>query len=302
MVIPYLLKPGDKVAIVSPARKLGAADVTFAANEIASWGLEVVLGKNIFSSSHSYLSGSDHERLEDLQTMIDDPSVRCILCARGGYGSTRILDALDLSALKTSPKWIAGFSDITALHLRLFKNGFASVHSTMPVLFSKQDSAASVESFRRLVMHGECRIESGPSSLNRTGNARGQMIGGNLSLIVDSIGTQGDPDTNGKILFIEEIDEYRYKVDRMMMQLKRSGKLKNLAALVVGHMTDIKDTDLSFGETIEEIILAAVKDYNYPVAFRFPSGHENPNLAWVHGGETALSVSATGVSLAFKGS
>lgn len=302
MVIPDLLKPGDKVAIVSPARKLGSADVTFAANTIASWGLEVVLGKNIFSSAHSYLSGTDRERLEDLQTMIDDASVKCVICARGGYGTTRILDALNLNALSTHPKWIIGFSDITALHLKLFKDEFVSIHATMPVLFARQESASSVESLRRLLMQGESSIECGPSSFNLAGKRAGRLIGGNLSLIVDSIGTATDPDTHGKILVVEEIDEYLYKVDRMMTQLQRSGKLENLAGLIVGHMTDIKDTDLSYGMSVEEIILNAVKDYGYPVAFRLPSGHENPNLAWVHGGEADFVVSAGGASLKFKGS
>jgi muramoyltetrapeptide carboxypeptidase len=299
MVVPDLLQPGDKVAIVAPARKLNAADVDFAARLITSWGLEVVIGKNIYSSLHSYFSGSDRERLEDLQVMINDPTIRGVFCARGGYGSTRILDALDLSALFKNPKWIVGFSDITSLHLKLFKTGFASVHATMPVLFSKEDSARSVESLRQLLMYGECEIETPASDLNRQGRCSGQIIGGNLSLLADSIGTPTEPDTREKILLIEEVDEYRYKVDRMMTQLRRSGKLENLAGLVVGHMTDIKDTELSFGTTIQEIILDAVSSFNYPVAFNFPSGHENPNLAWIHGGDSVLTVSPAGVSFKF---
>ena len=296
---PDILNPGDKIGVAAPARKINPVDVEVASKILTSWGLEVSIAKNIFSNHHSYLSGSDEERLSDLQSMIDDPGTRAIICARGGYGSTRILDSLDFSALQKNPKWIVGFSDITALHLKLVKHGIASIHGTMPVLFSKEDAASSLESLRKLLMNGACKIETTFADHNKTGIANGPLIGGNLSLIVDSLSTATEPDTKGKILFVEEVDEYRYKIDRMMTQLKRAGKLNNLSGLIIGHMTDIKDTELSFGQTVEEIILDAVKDYSYPVAFGFPSGHEHPNYAWIHGGQATLSVKDSGTSLTF---
>jgi muramoyltetrapeptide carboxypeptidase len=296
---PDNLKPGDKVGVVAPARKINPADVTFASKILASWGVEILIAKNIFSAQHSYLSGNDGERLQDLQLMIDDPDIRAIICARGGYGSTRILDSLDFSSLQKNPKWIIGFSDITALHLKLVKHGVASIHGTMPILFSKEDASTSIESLRELLMDGVCKIQAASTDQNKTGTAKGLVIGGNLSLIVDSLGTATAPDTDGKILFVEEIDEYLYKIDRMMTQLKRAGKLNNLSGLIVGHMTDIKDTELSFGQTVEDIILDAVKDHSYPVAFGFPSGHEHPNYAWIHGGQATLSVNDAGTFLTF---
>jgi muramoyltetrapeptide carboxypeptidase len=300
MTIPDLLKSGDKVGIVATARKISATDVEFAVRVLSSWGLKVITGRNISSSSHSYLSGSDEERRADLQGMIDDPDIRAIICARGGYGSTRILDSIDFSGFDKYPKWLVGFSDITALHLRLFGHNIASIHGIMPVLFSKPDSAASVESLRSLLLKGECKIAASPAQFNKPGTASGVVLGGNLSLIVDSLGTSSEPDIQSNILILEEVDEYLYKIDRMMTQLRRAGKLQKLNGLVVGHMTGIKDTELSFGERVEEIILNAVKDYSYPVAFGFPSGHENPNYAWVHGGKAHLQVNKEGALLSFN--
>jgi muramoyltetrapeptide carboxypeptidase len=301
MIIPDLLKAGDKVGIVATAKKINVADVEFAARVLASWELQVIIGKNIFSTRHNYLSGSDEERRSDLQNMINDTGIRAIICARGGYGSTRILDSIDFSGFEKDPKWLVGFSDITALHLGLIGHNMASIHGTMPVFFPKAGSAPSIESLRRLLLEGECRIEASAAPFNRTGTTSGVVMGGNLSLIVDSLGTASEPDTNNRILVLEEIDEYLYKIDRMMTQLRRAGKLQNLNALVMGHMSDIKDSELSFGERVEEIVLNAVKDYSYPVAFNFPSGHENPNYAWVHGGKADLLVSEKSVSLSFNG-
>lgn len=301
MFFPNQLKTGDRVGILAPARKINRTDVEFAANVISSWGLSVVLSKNLYSTHHSYLSGNDAERIDDLQNMIDDPAIRCIICARGGYGSTRIIDRIDYSSLQKNPKWFVGFSDITAIHLKLFKHKIVSVHGTMPILFSKPDSTSSVESLRKLLLEGECKIEAPAFELNRSGETMGKVIGGNLSLIVDSLGTLTEPDTNNTILLLEEIDEYLYKVDRMITHLKRAGKLENLKGLIVGHMTDIKDTELSFGERVEEIILNAVKHFNYPVAFLFPSGHENPNYAWLHGADAKLFVTSSGAVLSYVG-
>lgn len=299
MIYPPKLKAGDKAGIVAPARKISPAQVEAALRTFQYWGLNAQLAKNIFSPKHSYLAGSDQERREDFQSMIDDGEVKAIFCARGGYGSTRIIEDIDFSSLKKAPKWIIGFSDITAFHLRLASMGIASIHGTMPIFFDQAEAQGSVESIKTVLFTGTCEVDFSPEDSNRVGQATGEVVGGNLSLFVDSLNTSSDPDTKNKILVIEEVDEYFYKLDRMFTQLRRTGKLKDLAGLVIGHMTEIKDSDLAFGETASEIVMHAVRDYSYPVAFSFPSGHRNPNLAWIHGAPAVLDVSLTNVKLSY---
>lgn len=292
MIFPPTLKKGDTVGIVAPGRKLDVSVVNAAIPSIESWGVNVRTGKNLLSSKHPYLSGTDAERLEDLQNMLDDSSVNAILCARGGYGTTRILDQLNFASFLKNPKWICGFSDITALHLKLHSLGVQSIHGTMPVLFSKLESAGSVESLRKILFGEQVSLNADHHPRNKIGVAQGNIVGGNLSLVVDSLGTSTEIDTKNKIFVIEEVDEYLYRVDRMMVQLKRAKKLQHLAGLVVGHMTEMKDTELPFGEPIEEIILRHVQDYGFPVGFNFPIGHENPNRAWVQGSTAKLKVTS----------
>jgi len=299
MVFPPLLKPGDKIGIVAPARKISELQLEPAISVFESWSLDTTLSKNIFSTSHSYLAGSDKERIEDLQNMIDDPEIKAIFCARGGYGSTRIIDEIDFHPLKRNPKWLVGFSDVTAFHLRLFALGIASVHATMPIFYGRKESEESVESIRKILFEGKCTVEAQPSRYNRIGSVAAPVIGGNLSLIMDSLNTPSEPDLRNRILIVEEVDEYYYKLDRMFTQLRRSGKLRHLAALVIGHMTDIKNSDLDFGETVEHIITHALREYEYPVAFSFPSGHEEPNRAWIQGAEAQLHVSLQHVKLTY---
>lgn len=299
MIYPPKLQPGDAVGIVAPARKITPGQVEAALETLAAWGLVPSLAKNIFSSRHSYLAGTDEERREDFQKMIDDENIKAIFCARGGYGSTRIIEELDFSPLRKSPKWIIGFSDITAFHLRLAGIGVASIHGTMPIFFDQPEARGSVQSIQDILFNGSCRIAFSPGDSNRPGSARGPVVGGNLSLIVDALNTPSEPDTRNRILVVEEVDEYLYKLDRMFTQLRRAGKLRDLSGLVIGHMTDLKDSDLAFGETVSDIILHAVRDYRYPVAFSFPSGHRNPNLAWIHNAVADLDVSLTGVSLSY---
>jgi muramoyltetrapeptide carboxypeptidase len=290
MIRPPALHPGDKIGIVAPGRKVSLSDVDVAINLFKTWQLDVVLANNLFSNGHSYLAGTDDQRRDDFQSMLDDPTVKAIVSARGGYGSSRILDNLDFTRFQKDPKWIAGFSDITAVHLKLFTLGYESIHATMPILFSKAGSADSVTSLKNVLFGAPAPLEAKFFSYNRTGKSEAQVVGGNLSLIVDALGTASEPDTDGKILVIEEVEEYLYKMDRMIIHLKRAGKLKNLAGLLVGHMTNILDSELSFGETVEDIIRHHTSEYTYPVAFRFPTGHENPNLAWIHGGRAQLEV------------
>lgn len=297
MIRPPLLKPGDKIGIVATGRKVSITDIEAAKKVFSSWGLETISAPFLHSNAHAYLAGTDAERASDFQSLINDPETKAIACARGGYGTTRVIDTLDFSALFTYPKWIIGFSDVTAIHLMLFKLGIKSLHATMPLLFSNPASSSSVESLRQSLFGEYSVISALPNRYNKFGKATAPVIGGNLSLIVDSIGTSGDPDTNGKILVIEEVDEYMYKVDRMMMHLKRAGKLENLSGLIVGHMTDIKHPELAFGETIEQVIISKMEGTNFPVAFNFPIGHENPNFPWVHGSVMTLSVTDRGAEL-----
>lgn len=300
MIFPPKLKSGDIVGLVAPARKISPLQVEPAIIVLESWGLTTRLGENIFSSNHSYLAGTDKERAKDFQSMIDDPDVKAIFCARGGYGSTRIIEDIDFTSLKRNPKWIIGFSDVTAFHLRLLSNGIASIHATMPIFYGRKESQRSVESIRKVLFDGHCEITSELSEFNRAGHTAAQVLGGNLSLLMDSLNTPSEPDLENKILIVEEVDEYFYKLDRMFTQLRRTGKLKGLAGLVIGHMTDIKNSDLDFGETVHDIVMHAVRDYQYPVAFSFPSGHHEPNHAWIQGGEATLDVTVNNVVLNYR--
>lgn len=287
------------MCIVAPGRKLDSKSIEASVAIIQSWGLNVTLGHNLSSDHHSYLSGTDNERLSDLQHALNDTSVKAIICARGGYGTARILDQLDFSTFLKSPKWICGFSDITALHLKLQSLNIQSIHSAMPVQFSKKESIDSVESLHNMLFGIPSTLAAGGSVSNRTGAAEGKLVGGNLSLVVDSLGTSTEIQTDSKILVIEEIDEYSYRLDRMLVQLKRAGKLKNLAGLVVGHMTDIKESELPFNETAEQIIRNHTNEFNYPIGFNFSTGHEHPNLSWIEGVTAKFLVSKGKSTLSF---
>ena len=297
MIRPKFLTAGNKVGIVAPGRKVSREDIDTAIKILSSWGLIVELSANLFANEHKYLAASDESRLNDFQKIINDPEIAAIICARGGYGTTRILDKLNLQPLSLSPKWIVGFSDITALHLKLNQLRIESIHGTMPILFSKDDSPPSVNSLRETLFGTPPAIKVQANKSNKHGSANAEVIGGNLSLIVDSLSTPGDTDFSEKILIVEEIDEYLYRIDRMFTHLTRTGKLSQLQGLVIGHFSDIKDTTPGFGETVEEIILDKVGKFGYPVAFGFPIGHENPNLAWMNGSTMTLNIDANGSSL-----
>lgn len=290
MIQPAFLTRGDTVCIVASGRKLDNESLQLAVSMVQRWGLNVILGSNILSHAHNYLSGSDAERLADLQGALSDPSIKAILCARGGYGTTRILDKLDFTAFLTSPKWICGFSDVTALHLKLQALHVQSIHSTMPVQFPLPEFDDSVEYLHDILFGTSAPLTAKSSISNRTGVAGGKLTGGNLSLIVDSLGTSTEIETDNKILVLEEIGEFVYRLDRMMVQLKRAGKLSRLAGLVIGHMTDIKESELSFGESVEQIICNHTQEFGYPIGFNFPIGHEHPNMPWIEGAAGKLTV------------
>jgi muramoyltetrapeptide carboxypeptidase len=296
MALQPLIK-GDKIGIVAPARKVRPEELEAAIKILKEWGLKVVAGKNLFNEDNQY-SGTDKQRTEDLQKMLDDPSIKAIISARGGYGTMRIIDDLSFEKFEKVPKWIIGYSDITVLHSHIHANlNVETLHATMPINFSKNREAT--ESLRK-VLFGEAINYTIPSHpLNRKGNVKGTIVGGNLSLLYALTGSKSDIDTKNKILFIEDLDEYLYHIDRMMLNLKRAGKLSHLKALVVGGMTDMKDNKIPFGKTAEEIILDAVKEYKYPVCFGFPAGHIDKNLALILGRKAELEISVEKVWLKY---
>jgi muramoyltetrapeptide carboxypeptidase len=296
---PPSLSPGDSIAIVCPGGYLSFEKAQVCIDTLRDWGYRVKIGKTLGGPSENYFSGTDKERLADLQQMLDDEEVKAILCGRGGYGLGRIIDRLDLSKFSKEPKWIAGYSDITILHAHIHTNyKIATLHAPMAGAFN--DGGADSEFIRSLrgALEGEkTRLHVDPHPLNRKGEGIGELVGGNLSLLAHLIGTPSDLKTKGKILFLEDIGEYAYHIDRMMHQLKRSGKLDRLAGLIVGSFTGIKDTERPFGEEIHEIIRDAVKEYDYPVCYGFPVGHQPENYALKSGVGHKLKVGKNKVLL-----
>ena len=291
MIRPASLTLGDKIGVVATGRKILRDDVLKAGETFRSWGLTVEFGENIFNNEHPYLAASDEHRFGDLQQMLDRDDIKAIVCARGGYGTTRILDLLNFAGFCKNPKWIAGFSDVTALHLKIFTLGIESIHSTMPILFAKAGSAGAIESIKEIMFGAGRSIDAPFNEKNKPGTATGMVLGGNLSLLTDALATSSEPATAANILVLEEVGEDLYRVDRMLTHLKRAGKLEKLAGLVIGHMTNIADVPEGFGETVEDIILDKVAEFDYPVAFSFPIGHDFPNIAWRHGAMVKLTVS-----------
>jgi muramoyltetrapeptide carboxypeptidase len=292
---PDFLKPGDRIGIVAPARRVAPQELAQAIEILQGWGWETVEGKHLYGSCNQF-SGTDEERASDMQRMIDDPSVKAILCARGGYGCMRIIDRINFEKLRSNAKWIAGFSDITVFHSHLIKNfNLQTLHSVMAFnMMPERFDECAVESLGKALSGGKLSYYyDGSSYLQRNGTARGIVVGGNLSLLVALSGSSADLDTAGRILFIEDLDEYLYHVDRMMLQLKRSGKLSGLKGLIVGGMNDMKDNEIPFGKTAAQIIADAVEGYDYPVCFNFPAGHQKDNRALILGAEAKLTVGDT---------
>ena len=292
------LQPGDTVAIVAPARKIMPDEIAAAVQVLQQWGLQVVVGESVGAAHHQF-AGNDTLRLRDLQVRLDDPGIKAILCARGGHGTTRLLDQLDFTGFQQSPKWVAGFSDITALHCHLHQLGYESLHAEMPLHFGQEGYEAAVESLRKALFGEPLSYQVPPHSLNQPGAAKGLLVGGNLSLLLAVTGTRSDLDTKGKILFMEDIDESLYRLDRMLVHLNRSGKLSGLAGLVVGHFSDIKEDQSPFGQDAYEIIHSYAAGYGYPICYGFPTGHEPANMALVCGRAARLEVKEEGVWVAY---
>jgi len=293
MKIPPYLKKGDLIGITCSSSKMDLQAAEYAAGVISSWGFQVHLGITVGTSFHNF-SAPDELRLEELQDMLDDPDIKAIIFGRGGYGMVCILDELDFKQFRKHPKWICGYSDITALHTHIqHQYGIPTIHSMMCSGIRPETVENEYVDSLRLALKGTAyRYTAAPNDLNRTGKGAGKLIGGNLSLLANLSGTDSQPDTKGKILVLEDIGEYRYNVDRMMYNLKRAGWLEDLAGLVIGSFTDGKETETPFGQTEYEIIRNIVQDYEYPVCFGFPVGHTHENYSLKLGLPHELHVTA----------
>ena len=297
MTTPPYLSPNDKVGIISTAKRIEPQEVEYALNVLKCWGLQPVIGPNAFSSD-GFLAGTDAQRSADLQQMLDDTSIKAVFFTRGGYGTMRIIDQIDFTAFKKHPKWLVGYSDITLLHNHVQNFGIETLHAVMLQGY-ESSTPQSVESVR-VALFGESIVyKVSAHSKNRLGDEsiNGTLVGGNLSMIYAAIGSDSEIDTDDKILFIEDIDEYLYHYDRMLVALKRAGKLAKLKALVVGTLIDIKDSTIPFGRDAYQITLEQTANYNYPVYFGFPAGHSSENLALILGRE--VTITQTGRSLQF---
>jgi muramoyltetrapeptide carboxypeptidase len=297
-IIPPYLKKGDSIGIVCPSGYMAYGKVKTCIDTLQQWGYHVVVGKTVGSQFH-YFSGTDTERLHDLQSMLDDKNIKAVLCGRGGYGMSRIIDALDFKHFKKDPKWLIGFSDITVLHAHVYKQlGVASLHAPMAGAFNDGESGNEfIQSLRKALKGTASNYSCSIHELNRTGTAEGELIGGNLSLLAHLVGSRSSVNTKEKILFIEDVGEYIYNIDRMMIQLKRSGMLQHISGLIIGGFSEMKDTTIPFGADIFTVIHSHIKEFTYPVCFDFPVSHEKNNYALKIGVNHRLTVSGKNVSL-----
>jgi muramoyltetrapeptide carboxypeptidase len=299
MKIPPYLKKGDTIGIVAPAGFMPIEKMQTCIETLDAWGYTVEMGATTHSESQNYFAGTDEERLDDLQRMMDDKNIKAILCARGGYGVSRIIDRLNFKQLAKNPKWIIGFSDITILHSHLNCNyRIASLHAPMAAAFNEGEfNSPYIESIKKALEGEPAKYGCSPDPLNREGAVKGELVGGNLALLAHLIGTASDIKTKNKILFLEDVGEYLYNVDRLLVQLKRAGKLDKLAGLVVGGFTDSKDTERPYGKMVYEIIYEQVREYDYPVCYGFPVSHGKENYALKVGVKHHLAVEQNAVTL-----
>jgi len=296
---PPYLQGGDIIGIVCPAGYMSFEKAQTCMSTLESWGYKLKIGKTLGSDSQNYFSGNDDERLSDFQQMLDDDEVKAIFCARGGYGIGRIIDKIDFKKFKKNPKWIIGFSDVTILHSHIYTNyKTASLHAPMASAFNNDEYKNEfVQSLKNVLEGKKIKYECALHEFNKKGEAVGELIGGNLTLLAHLTGSSSDIKTKGRILFLEDVGEYLYNVDRMFYQLKRNGKLEKLAGLIIGGFTDLKDTERSFGKTVYEIIQDVVKEYDYPVCFNFPVGHQKENYALKIGEGYKLKIGKNKVTL-----
>lgn len=305
LVQPNYLKAGDTIAIVAPAGILKNREATIQkAKKLAeSWGLKVVLGKNIYKQNNHF-SGTDQERCQDFQEALDNPNIKAIWAARGGYGSVRILDLLDFTKFKQNPKWVIGYSDITAFHNHIHNLGFETLHAMMPTSLEEkpETTVETIASFKKVLFGQEISYTIPSSTYNRTLSFKeinGQIIGGNLAILASMLGSESQLNTKNKILFIEEIGEYKYSIDRMLQSLKRAGYFTKVNAVLIGNMSSIKKNSTAWGSSIEQLILEAIPE-DIPVLFYFPAGHEADNRALIFGKNIGIEINDKQYSVYFK--
>lgn len=288
------LKKGDAIAIISTARKVTKKELHFAVSKIESWGLSVYFGEHLFEEHHQF-AGTVKQRTKDLQWALDNENIKAIFFARGGYGSVQVLDHLDWKAFVKKPKWLIGFSDTTVFHSHVQQNyKQPTLHAAMPITFY-QNTASALDNLRNILFGKKVSYTFKGHPFNRYGLVKSEIVGGNLSILYSLLGSKSQLNTDGKILFLEDLDEYLYHIDRMMQALKRGGMLKNLAGLIVGGMTKMNDHIIPFGKTSEEIIRDMVSEYSYPLAFNIPAGHINNNLPLLLGEKLIFRVTTDNV-------
>jgi muramoyltetrapeptide carboxypeptidase len=286
MIVPPYLTPGDTVALAAPARKISQAEILHAEKWLKSVGFNVFYDNRLFAEDHQF-AGTDEVRTDYFQDLLDDDNIKAIWCVRGGYGSARIIDRLDFTRFQQHPKWVCGYSDITVFHSHLQQNlHTATLHATMPInVTAEKAQLPPLTSFLDALTGKQLSYEIAPHPLSRTKPFSGILTGGNLSMLYSLIGSPSDINTDGKVLFIEDLDEYLYHIDRMMLNLKRSGKLAHIKALLVGHLSDMHDNTIPFGKTAEEIVADHCRDFEFPVIFNVPAGHLPDNRAFRMGCE-----------------
>jgi muramoyltetrapeptide carboxypeptidase len=291
ILLPPFLRSGDTVGVLAPASKVSYNDCMPGLDILRQrWQLQVVECPTLHGNHHQY-SGTDQQRRQEFQALLDNPDVKAIIAARGGYGCSRIVDDLDFTAFRQSPKWIVGFSDLTAILSHLNSIGYAGIHAPMVKLFAIEQGEIALESLRKVLFGEELHYAVAGHAFNQPGQATGPVVGGNLCLLAHLIGSASQVDTEGAILFIEDINEYLYNIDRMMIQMKRAGQLQSLAGLIVGQFTDVRDNpEPTFGKTAYEIILEHTESYGYPICFDFPVGHVADNRALPVGLNARLTV------------
>ena len=298
MITPPYLQKGDTVAILATARKHIVKSMQPTIDLLEGWGLHVVIGKSI-GLEENQLAGNDEQRAADLQEQLDNPNIKAIWCARGGYGTVRVVDLIDFTQFKKSPKWLVGFSDVTVLHNHLNTMGYKSIHGIMPISLAKASKEA-IESLRLSLFGQPLQYAIDPHPMNRLGKATGEVVGGNLSILYSVLGSPSAIDCTDKILYIEDLDEYLYHIDRMMMNLKRNGCLESLKGIIVGSMTDMKDNDIPWGKNALEIVQDVTKQYNIPVIFNFPAGHIHDNRALILGNNVTIEVTENCSTVVFE--
>ena len=298
MKIPPSLQKGDTIAILATARKNIDDNLNPAIDLLHSWGLEVVIGKTI-GLDDNQLAGTDSQRAEDFQKQLDNQNIKAIWCVRGGYGTVRIIDLIDFTKFKQNPKWIIGFSDATVIHSYLNKLNISSIHGAMPVTVERATPDA-IESLRKSLFGESLEYKLPFDEKNKLGRAKGQIVGGNLSILYSLMGSNAQIDCKGKILFIEDIDEYLYHIDRMMISLKRCGCFDNLEGLIVGGMTKMRDNDIPWGKSANEIIQDVTKQYSFPIIYNFPAGHIHDNRTLILGKQVSLEINKESSKLIFE--